>query len=160
EPVDVVATIFADGHDVLVAVLRDRHEPGFGIRGSGFVTEPAKRSPHHERIPKPESRIPSAEWRETPMAMAAPGTDRWTARFGVGSIGWQEYQIVGWIDRFLTWRRDVRIKAAARQDVSIELLEGSRLVREAAGRAADRDAAAVLEFADLLSDSSPAADRL
>src|SRR2546429_9716205 len=40
ETVDVSATIFADGHDVLVAMLRDRHEhSGFGIRDSGFGAE-------------------------------------------------------------------------------------------------------------------------
>src|SRR5438132_2720363 len=51
EPVDVTATVFADGHDVLVAVLRDRHQhEGFGIRDSGFGTEDPERI--SERIPE------------------------------------------------------------------------------------------------------------
>src|ERR1700756_3852578 len=37
ESVDVTATIFADGHDVLVALLRDRRQQGFGIGGSGLA---------------------------------------------------------------------------------------------------------------------------
>src|SRR5438093_13758825 len=89
ETVDVTATIFADGHDVLVAILRDRHQPGFGRRDSGFEAEPT------ERIRNPESQIPSrsADWRETPMTLGAPGTDRWTARFAVAAVGWHAYQI-------------------------------------------------------------------
>ena len=94
------------------------------------------------------------------MSVVAPGTDRWTARFVVESIGWHEYQVVAWVDRFLTWRRDVRVKSAAGQDVSVELLEGSLLVREAANRAGDADAADLLEHADLLSDSTPVAERV
>ena len=169
EWVDVSATIFADGHDVLMAVLRDRHVSGFGIRDSGFAAErveDVERARHREsrvskpeRIPNPESRIPSG-WRETPMAMVAPGTDRWTARFDGTAIGWHEYEIVAWVDRFLTWRRDIRVKSAAGQDVAVELLEGALLVRDAARNADDADAAWLLEQADALSESTPAADRL
>jgi starch synthase (maltosyl-transferring) len=160
ESVDVTATIFADGHDVVVAVLRDRHHaPGFGNRDSGFVVEDTRRITNPGRIPSPESRIPSP-WREAPMTMVAPGTDRWTARFAVESIGWHEFHIVAWVDRFLTWRRDIRVKAAAGQDVSLELLEGSLIVREAAGRADESHAALLLEHADTLSDPTPPAERI
>jgi starch synthase (maltosyl-transferring) len=130
EAVDVTATIFADGHDVVAAAVR--------------VGVPAR----------------AGEWPETPMRLAAPGTDRWTARFDVADVGWHAYQIVAWIDRFLTWRRDVRVKAAARQEVSLELLEGALLLRDAAGRADDPAAHRLLEFADLLTDGGPIDDRL
>jgi starch synthase (maltosyl-transferring) len=126
EAVDVSADVFADGHDVLAAVLRDR---------------PADTAALAERAAEPRSAEAAASaphvgaWREMPMTLAAPGTDRWAARFVVSVLGWHEYQIVAWADRFLTWRRDVAIKAAAGQDVSTELLEGSLIVREAAARA-------------------------
>jgi starch synthase (maltosyl-transferring) len=159
ETVDVTATIFADGHDVLMAILRDRHTHvgGMGIGDWGSVAQDAK-----DPIPNPQPPIPSrlTDWRETPMTMVAPGTDRWTARFDVAAIGWHEYDIVAWVDRFLTWRRDVRVKSAAGQDVAVELLEGALLVRDAAARAADADAAWLLDQADALSDSTPSADRL
>jgi starch synthase (maltosyl-transferring) len=153
EAVEVSATIFADGHDVIVAMLRDRHERGFAPRASGF--EPQR----SERIPTPESRIPSA-WRETPMTLDAPGTDRWSAQFVVETVGWHDYQIVGWIDRFLTSRRDLQIKAAAGQDVSLELLELSLLVRHASERASSEHAAWLLDQASILDASSPPADRV
>ena len=134
EEIEVAADVFADGHDVLRVVLRDR-----AVRESS-----------------PQA---SAGWRETTMVLAAPGTDRWVGRFDVDAVGWHEYQIVGWIDRFRTWRRDLELKAAAGQDVSLELLEGSLLVRDAAARAGQH-ADWLLRQADALSESSPAAARL
>ena len=136
ETVDVTADIFADGHDVVAAVLRDRP--------ATTATQP---------------------WNETPMTIVAPGTDRWTARFDVNEIGWHEYQIVGWVDRFLTWRRDLALKVGNGQDVSVELLEGSLIVREAAARAEQigtgrADAHWLLGQCDALSDSTPAAVRV
>jgi starch synthase (maltosyl-transferring) len=166
ESVQVEATIFADGHDVIAAVVRDRaRDSGFGIEDSRFGAEEhhAERIPSPEsqieRIPNRESRIPS-RWRETPLASAGPGTDRWTAAFDVSAVGWHEYQIVAWTDRFLTWRRDLRLKSAAGQDVSLELLEGSLLIRDAAARAAEADAATLLEHADALNDATPIAERI
>jgi starch synthase (maltosyl-transferring) len=61
EIVEVAADIFADGHDVLAAVVRDR------IAVSGESDETL---------------------RETRMRLVAPGADRWTASFDVGPPGW------------------------------------------------------------------------
>src|SRR5262245_29067767 len=44
-----------------------------------------------------------APWRETPMTLVAPGTDEWSAAFSTEEIGWHEYSIVAWVDRFRTW---------------------------------------------------------
>jgi starch synthase (maltosyl-transferring) len=112
ESITVLADIFADGHDVIVAVLRDR--PGL----SGFDAD--------ER-----------PWRETPMTLVAPGTDEWTATFLPSALGWHEYTITAWVDAFATWRRGLTLKFGAGQDVTLELLEGAALVREAAARASE-----------------------
>jgi starch synthase (maltosyl-transferring) len=160
ELVQVTADVFADGHDVVAAVLRDRHVSGFGIRDSG-LDKTRDSELESQRIPNPKSQIPTeiAQWRETLMTLAAPGTDEWTAQFEVSTVGWHEYQIVAWVDRFQTWRREIQVKAAAGQDVSLELLEGSLLVREAASHAGS-DAEVLLRRADELSDSTPIADRV
>jgi starch synthase (maltosyl-transferring) len=165
ERVDVSANIFADGHDVIAAVLRDRH---------GLTAESAKSAEKNikENIfsaGSASSAVKREQWRETPMSLVAPGTDEWTASFDTADIGWHEYEIVAWVDRFLTWRRDLTIKAADGQDIALELLEGSLLVREAAARAvagvAERptrqhDAEWLLERADALSDSTSQARHL
>jgi starch synthase (maltosyl-transferring) len=152
EFVDVAATIFADGHDVIAAMLRDRPRLTAEHAETGEKLDLSANSAI--------SAVKSGIWRETPMTFEAPGTDRWRARFDVDAVGWHEYQIVAWVDRFLTWRRDVQIKAGAGQDIALELLEGSLLVRDAAGRANDTDGAWLLEQADALADSTPPADRV
>jgi starch synthase (maltosyl-transferring) len=168
ESVDVVAQIFADGHDIIAAVLRDRCTTGFGTRDLGFDCLNSADGDESPRIPNPKSQIPSSDdtaWRETPLTPAAPGTDAWTARFDVGAIGWHEYDIVAWIDRFGSWRRDLAIKARAGQDVSVDLLEGALLVRTAAARAAEigsgvADARWLLAQAEALGAATPIGDRV
>jgi starch synthase (maltosyl-transferring) len=143
EEVEVVVTAFVDGHDLLAVVVRDR--PLGPDRG-----REARESAGNE----------ADGWRETGMTSAGPGTDRWRARFRVDAVGWHEYHVIGWIDRFGTWRRDLELKFAAGQDVSLELLEGALMIREAAARADSRTADALLEEADRLAEPLPLADRV
>ena len=108
EPVVVSAAIFADGHDVLAAVLRHRHRPAGTSLG------------------------PEEGWREE--AMTPLGNDEWSGAFEAGDIGESEYTIEGWVDVFATWRKGLAAKAEAGLDVSSELLEGAALLRDAAVR--------------------------
>ncbi|HLY45375.1 MAG TPA: alpha-1,4-glucan--maltose-1-phosphate maltosyltransferase [Stellaceae bacterium] len=80
-------------------------------------------------------------WREAPFAFF--DNDRWVARFRPDRIGRWRYTIEAWTDRFLSWCEDLAANRAAGQDVALELIEGERLVEEAAGHAPDADAAAL-----------------
>jgi starch synthase (maltosyl-transferring) len=152
ESVEVTATIFADGHDVITAVLRDRPH---------LTAEHAKNAEQNMVSANSAiSAVRSGGWRETPMTLDAPGTDDWIAHFEVHAVGWHEYTVVAWIDRFLTWRRDLKIKAAAGHDVSVELLEGSLMIRGAAARATGTDSTWLLEQSHALNDSTPPAQRV
>ncbi len=71
-------------------------------------------------------------WREAPMT--AMENDRWQAAFIVEAIGWYEYTIEAWIDRFASWRHALSQKVGAGQDVSSELLEGAALITSAIER--------------------------
>ena len=77
-------------------------------------------------------------WSRVPMT--ALGNDRWTASFDVPSLGRYSFTVRGWIDSFKTWRRDLRKRLQAGQDVSVELLVGLDLVSKAAARAPAADA--------------------
>ena len=80
------------------------------------------------------------DWHEAPMEPL--GNDRFRGRFVVEGLGECRYTVVGWIDRFGTWRRDLRTKVDAGMDVSVDLSIGAELAVAASRRAAgtDRDA--------------------
>jgi starch synthase (maltosyl-transferring) len=103
EPIDVEADVFADGHDTVRVVLR--HRP---VR-TGTTDSP---------------------WSVLPMRPL--GNDRWTARFTGSAVGDAEYAVVGWVDHFQSWRRELQVKFENGDAVGPELIEGAALVRRAA----------------------------
>ena len=107
QTVTVAANVFKDGHDKLRARVRYRGPAG----ASGEV---------------PESRTAPMRYDDA--------TDRWTGAFTVDAIGTWSYTVEAWTDTFETWRSGLGKKYEAGQDVSIELIEGSRLVDAAARR--------------------------
>ncbi|HKP17455.1 MAG TPA: alpha-1,4-glucan--maltose-1-phosphate maltosyltransferase [Gaiellaceae bacterium] len=97
EDVEVWATIFRDGHDVLGAAVL--------YRGPG-----------------------EEEWREAPMQRDVE-PDRWTGTFTVGTCGRWEFTVQAWVDRFESWRDELRRKVEAGQaDLASELQEGAALL--------------------------------
>jgi starch synthase (maltosyl-transferring) len=107
DTVQVTADIFGDGHDIVRAALRYREVDGAGA--------------------------PLGDWVLTPMQPEV--NDHWHGTFTVGHVGWYEYAIDAWVDRFGTWRRDLLKKFEAKQDVASDLLEGALIVRHTAARA-------------------------
>ncbi len=98
------------------------------------------------------------EWKEAPMEAGI--NDRWTARFTVTALGFYEYTLQAWVDRFASWRRDLSKKVEANQDVSSELLEGADLVVQAAKRARSEDGEWLRWWADSLSKGDNVAERI
>lgn len=115
EEITVEADIFADGHDLVAAVLQWR----------GASTGDAAAVP----------------WHETPMTPIPWGNDRWRAAFTADHVGFHEYRIAAWIDRFGSWQRDTQKKLDAGQQISVDLLAGAELVESAAASAANDPAA-------------------
>jgi starch synthase (maltosyl-transferring) len=76
--------------------------------------------------------------------------DRWRGAFRVTSVGRYWYTLQGWVDHFMTWRRDLGKKVAAGQNVAVDLLIGSKLIGAAADRATGADATTLSGWADLL----------
>jgi starch synthase (maltosyl-transferring) len=66
------------------------------------------------------------EWAEVPMDFLE--NDRWQGSFKVLDLGRYCYTVVGWIDHFKTWSRDLGKRIEAGQDVSVDLLIGAELV--------------------------------
>jgi starch synthase (maltosyl-transferring) len=81
------------------------------------------------------------------IPLVPKGNDRFEASFVPDVLGRWEIGFTGWIDAFATWSHDTARKAAAGQDVAVELLGGSKLLAAASARAraaGDEGAAAVL----------------
>ena len=77
------------------------------------------------------------EWREEPMYPVE--NDRWAGSFSVDRNTRYVYSVLAFTDVYGSWRADLQKRLAALQDVSSELLEGRRLVEQAAARCADVD---------------------
>jgi starch synthase (maltosyl-transferring) len=66
--------------------------------------------------------------------------DRWFGEFRVTELGRYCYTILGWVDHFETWRRDLLKRIEADTDSAIDYLIGADLIDQAAGRAPEPDA--------------------
>jgi starch synthase (maltosyl-transferring) len=91
-------------------------------------------------------------WTEVPMV--ALGNDRWRAEVIVSQLGRYLYTVLGWVDRFQTWRLQLAKRIAAGQDVAQELKGGAQLVEAAAKRAQGVDAALLTKHAEALASGS------
>jgi len=107
EIVRVEADVFADGHDAVAADLLYRYA------GRAADPDAGTEAP--------------AEWLRVPMTPVE--NDRWAASFPVDTLGFYEFTIEAWIDRFATSRDALSKKFGAGQDVETELAELALLIR-------------------------------
>jgi starch synthase (maltosyl-transferring) len=91
----------------------------------------------------------SAEWAEQPFELI--NNDRWFAAFRVTELGRYFYTVIGWVDHFLTWRKDLLKRIQANSDTPVDYLIGANLIAEAVARAQSDDKAELEEAAKLLS---------
>ena len=95
------------------------------------------------------NRAPGDEVRLSPL-----GNDSWTATVALPEQGWWEYAILAWVDRFGSWRDELRKKHEGGLDVSSELAEGAQLLREAADRGEPTLAPQLRAAADVLTGAA------
>jgi starch synthase (maltosyl-transferring) len=77
------------------------------------------------------------DWQEQPMEFLE--NDRWVASIQFPTMGPYELRFVAWRDLFATWHRDTNKKVAAGQKVSLETVEGERLVDAALASSSGQD---------------------
>jgi starch synthase (maltosyl-transferring) len=106
DTVEIAATIFRDGHDIIRAVVL------LAPPGSDHWTE--------------------VEMRKLPPDQ---GADRWSAPVEIDRLGRWRWTIEAWTDAFATWRHELERKVAAGQtDLDSELSEGLVILRETRDR--------------------------
>jgi starch synthase (maltosyl-transferring) len=125
-PLTISASIFADGHDLVMGWVR--HGPP-GAGGDG-----------------------TARWQELPML--AQGDDRFSAVLSPTRAGPWAFEIVAMPDLYGSWLADLQVRLDAGQDVTLELEEGARMAERAAALSttADGDRARLIALAARLRD--------
>jgi starch synthase (maltosyl-transferring) len=93
------------------------------------------------------------------VAMSPLINDRWRGEFRVSACGFHRYTVVAWVDHFETWRRDLRKRILAEQDIGVALQMGADLVARGAARAAGGNAARLEEWGQRLRGDAPAGER-
>ena len=94
----------------------------------------------------------SASTTEVPMEPLV--NDRFRGVVVPDRMGRWAYTVVGWIDRYETWRYGTRRKVEADQDVTVELQIGAALVNAAASRAQGADATLLADAAAVFDEGS------
>ncbi len=85
------------------------------------------------------------QWLEVDMSPLV--NDRWAGEFEVHAVGWHEFTVVAWVDRFATWRYDLKKRVAAGQNVAVDLQIGAAHVEEAAAIGEGEVASSLAAFA-------------
>ncbi|MFN2450872.1 MAG: maltotransferase domain-containing protein, partial [Candidatus Dormibacteria bacterium] len=123
QPLEVRATVFADGHDELIALVRHGRPGRDGELGSTAQE----------------------------VALDPLGNDAWAARLTPRRLGPYAFQVVGLPDQYGSWLRDLRLRHAAGQELAVEFEEGALIAERQAARgdvaAADRRALTALATA-------------
>ncbi len=88
------------------------------------------------------------------VAMEPLVNDRFRAEVVVDRLGRWAYTVVGWVDRYETWRDSTRRKVEADQDVAVELQIGAQLVGAAARAARGADATLLADAAAVFDEGS------
>jgi starch synthase (maltosyl-transferring) len=98
------------------------------------------------------------------LPLVSLGNDRFAAAFVLDRLGTWLYTVESWLDEWGSFTWGLERKAAAGQEVSVELAAGAELVRAAATRARDAapdDAAALAAAAQQLGEATrPVAERV
>ncbi len=128
--------------------------------GEGVVVQADVFAEGHDKIAAIVKYRPvgASAWREAPLEPL--GNDRWKGRFVVDRKGRWEYTVEGWVDHFATWFDEVFKKNEAGLNLQSELLEGARLVEEAAARSTGEDAAWLAQQAAVLKSDRPQPERV
>lgn len=92
----------------------------------------------------------SRQWQS--VRMQPLGNDRWRAEFAVEALGVHLYTIEAWVDRFLSWRHDLKRRDDP-ADVAIALQVGATIVSAAAARADTPGRVALTEYARRLAEA-------
>ena len=92
------------------------------------------------------------EWRRSEMSLL--NNDRWQAGFAPTRVGRHEFTIEAWWNAYGTFCRDLELKRDASAEISLEIIEGRKLLECAKRRARDGATEVLSSALDWLADAS------
>jgi starch synthase (maltosyl-transferring) len=98
------------------------------------------------------------QWMEASMGLLA--NDRWRGSFSVRELGPYCYTVMGWVDRFKTWRQGLGKKVSAQLDVAVDILIGANLIEVLGQGASGADALQFKEWVQVLRSTQRMADKI
>jgi len=87
-------------------------------------------------------------WQEVPLSRLE--NDRWQGSFTLSELGNYHYTVLGWVDHFLTWQKDLKKRHAAGQDIAVDILIGVQHIEKSAELATPEVAEKLRETAQAL----------
>ena len=90
------------------------------------------------------------KWHGSPMKHI--NNDHWIGEFTVEKLGTFYYSVMGWIDHFMTWQKDIQKKLAAGQDIKVDVQIGIEFIKKAATRAMAESAETLKKFVETLDE--------
>lgn len=97
------------------------------------------------------------DWTELPMRFVI--NDHWETTLKAERLGFYEFRIEAWEDHYTTWKKGLRKKFDAGQDISVEFLIGVELLEQAAAENKS-DSAALLAWAQRLKNTTDPAEEV
>lgn len=88
------------------------------------------------------------KWKEVPMRFLE--NDRWVGEFIVEEVGMYSYTLLGWVDHFKTWQRDLKKKVDAGQDVNSDIQIGIEHIEKALIKSIGEDKKRLDDYVKLL----------
>lgn len=88
----------------------------------------------------------SENWNSSPMIFI--DNDLWEGTFSVEKKGSYFFTLRGWVDHFTTWKKDLKKRLDAKQNVTVELLIGAGIIDENAKNAKDEDKSKIANFSE------------
>ncbi len=78
--------------------------------------------------------------------------DEWKGTFKISELKDYRYTVRAWLDRFETWRENLRKKIDAGQNVNIDLIIGAELIEKASDRARGEDTSELIRLSVMLKE--------
>ena len=101
-------------------------------------------------------KVGGRKWTRSPLAQAV--NDIWVGTIACTEVGPHEVIVEAWTDVFATWRKELRLKVGANQDVTTELEEGARILERFVPECSGKGRSRVEETIATIRDDSATMD--